>query len=379
MAGETVVEQPTPATEEVVEKKEIVEEEKKAEEAGEKKDEEKAEKKTEKKKPVAPAAPPPPPVHKKDFEQDVVYLYQFNRTPQVPSISPYCLKVETWVKLNGVKYENVDHKGKLRSKRGQLPFIELNGEEINDSDAIIAALSKKFEKDIDEGLSQEQKNVQFAMIKMVENHLQWTIMYWKTSHVDNMVKGYKINLQNLTGSKIPNGLLAFAFKHTMLRKGMKKAKAAGMAGYTDEEVEAMGKSDLKVLSDMLGEKQFFFGDEPHSLDLIAFVQLAGLLTIAEDVKCPLRDFVNSDAQNLVGLFNRMKDRAWGDHWDEAIGDKMDMNPHIPKPEPPAKEEDKKEEEKEKAEDKKEEEKGNKDEKEKEEKTEEKKEETNESK
>lgn len=376
MAGETVVEKPSQA-EESVEKKEIVEEEKKAEEAGEKKDEEKTEKKEEKKKPAV--APAPPPVHKKDFEQDVVYLYQFNRTPQVPSISPYCLKVETWIKLNGIKYENVDHKGKLRSKRGQLPFIELNGEEVNDSDAIIAALSKKFEKDIDEGLSQEQKNVQFAMVKMVENHLQWTIMYWKTSHIDNMVKGYKINLQNLTGSKIPNGLLAFAFKHTMLRKGMKKAKAAGMAGYTDEEVEAMGKSDLTVLSEMLGEKQFFFGDEPHTLDLIAFVQLAGVLTIAEDIKCPLRDHVTSNAPNLLGLYNRMKDRAWGDHWDEAIGESMDMNPHIPKPEPP-KEEEKKEEEKkeekeekeeEKKEEKKEEEKGNKDEKETEEKTEEK--------
>ena len=49
--------------------------------------------------------PPPPPVHKKDFEKDVVYLYQFNRTPAVPSVSPYCLKVETFLKLQGIKYE----------------------------------------------------------------------------------------------------------------------------------------------------------------------------------------------------------------------------------------------------------------------------------
>ena len=41
-----------------------------------------------------------------------------------------------------------------------------------------------------------------------------------------------------------------------------------------------------------------------------------------------------------------QDRAWGDHWDEAIGDKMELNPHIPKPEPPVEE---KEEEKKEAE------------------------------
>lgn len=366
-----------------MEKKEIAEEEQKAVEAGEKKDEEKkasadAEKKEKKPKVVKEPSPPVPSVHKKDFEQDVVYVYQFNRTAQVPSISPYCLKVETWLKLNGVKYENVDHKGKLRSKRGQLPFVELNGEEIADSDNIIKVLGKKFEKDIDEGLECEQRNVQHAMIKMVENHLQWTIQFWKTSSIDNMVKGYKLNLQALTGSKIPNGLLNFAFKHTFLRKGNKKARAAGLGGYTDEEIENMGKADFKVLSEMLGEKQFFFGDEPRSLDLITFVQLAGILTVDKEVACPLRDYVEADCGNLVGLFNRMRDRSWGDHWEESIGDKLDMNPHIPKPEPP-KEEEKKEEEKEKADEKKEDEKGNKDEKEKEEKKEEKTEENKESK
>ena len=55
--------------------------------------------------------------------------------------------------------------------------------------------------------------------------------------------------------------------------------------------------------------------------------------------------MEEDCKNLVGVYNRLKDRAWGDHWDEATGEKMDLNPHIPKPDPP-KEEEKKEEEKE---------------------------------
>lgn len=56
-------------------------------------------------KEVTPAPPPPPRVHKADFEKDVVYLYQFCRTPVLPSLSPYCLKVESYLRLNGVKYE----------------------------------------------------------------------------------------------------------------------------------------------------------------------------------------------------------------------------------------------------------------------------------
>lgn len=57
--------------------------------------------------PPAPAAPKPPKptVHKIDFEKDVVYLYQFSRTKNTPSPSPFCLKVETWLRMAGIKYE----------------------------------------------------------------------------------------------------------------------------------------------------------------------------------------------------------------------------------------------------------------------------------
>jgi hypothetical protein len=57
--------------------------------------------------------PPPPRVHKQDFEKDTVYLYQFSRTPLLPSLSPFCLKVETWLRLTGLKYEVGNPKIKL--------------------------------------------------------------------------------------------------------------------------------------------------------------------------------------------------------------------------------------------------------------------------
>lgn len=60
---------------------------------------------------VAPVEPPLPKfsVKKQNFEKDVVYLYQFSRTPVIPSMSPYCLKVETWLRLSGLKYEASTH------------------------------------------------------------------------------------------------------------------------------------------------------------------------------------------------------------------------------------------------------------------------------
>lgn len=54
---------------------------------------------------AAAPKPPKPTVHKVDFEKDVVYLYQFSRTKNIPSPSSFCLKVETWLRMAGIKYE----------------------------------------------------------------------------------------------------------------------------------------------------------------------------------------------------------------------------------------------------------------------------------
>jgi hypothetical protein len=67
--------------------------------------EEEKEKEATKGEAAVPAPPPPPRVHKAEFEKDVVYVYQFCRTPVLPSLSAYCLKVESFLRLNGLKYE----------------------------------------------------------------------------------------------------------------------------------------------------------------------------------------------------------------------------------------------------------------------------------
>lgn len=107
---------------------------------------------------------------------------------------------------------------KFRSKKGQLPFIELNGEEIADSAIIIKELSAKFEKDLDAGLTQEQRNIAHATISMIENHLVWIVYYWRTKNPDLLIKGYKVNLQHALGCRLPNGILNFFFRFTFGRK-----------------------------------------------------------------------------------------------------------------------------------------------------------------
>jgi len=333
MGGETEVETPVPVDNKVEDTvktdKEIIAEEEKADKP-EKETEEtesKEEVKKDEPKKAAPAKPKKPILHTKVWEEDKVYLYQSPRTPQIPSISAQELKLESWLKLQGISYENIDHKSKLTSKTGTLPFIEFNGKEISDMDAI-KTLADKFGKDMSGHLDQEQRNVEHAMIKMVENHLYWAIMNWRTSNVDNTIKAYKVHLPTFYGSKIPIGILNMHFKFNVCRKTQKKLKSQGMTN-----IEEKSKNDLNVLSNMLAEKEFMFGDAPSMLDMVVYSHLAQLVMIDAEYLCPLRDFVQEECKNLVDLVNRMKEKCWGDHWELAIGDKLELNPHIPKPEP----------------------------------------------
>jgi len=276
-------------------------------------------------------SPPKVLVHKSNYEKDVVYLYQFSRTPLLPSLSPFCLKVECWLRLAGIKYENVDHKMKYRSKKGQLPFVEVNGEEIADSTIIIKELSKRYGHDLDAALTPEQKNIAHATISMVENHLAWVVMWWRTKYPELVLKGYKVNLQHALGTRIPNGILNFLFKFAFGRKGTKKVKAQGMGVHSAEEINNFGQGDLKVLSDMLSDKPFFFGDEPTNLDVVVFAQLAQIYFIDKEVTYSLRDYMSESCPNLVGHVNRMKERCFPD-WDD-ICTTLDLNSHLPKPAP----------------------------------------------
>ncbi|XP_062713818.1 failed axon connections [Aedes albopictus] len=231
--------------------------------------------------------------------------------------------------------QNVDHKLKLRSKKGQLPFVEVNGEEIADSAIIIKELAQRYEKDLDAALTQEQRNIAHAMISMLENHLIWVLLFWRSKNPDQMIKGYKVNLQHALGSRLPNAVLNFLFKFQFGRKGAKKVKAQGLGVHKPEEIEEFGKQDLKVLSELLADKPFFFGDEPTTLDCVAFSVLAQVHYISDEVKYALKEYMQENCPNLVGHVSRIKERCFPD-WDD-ICTKLDLNAHLPKPEPETKE------------------------------------------
>ncbi|XP_035225608.1 failed axon connections-like [Stegodyphus dumicola] len=279
-----------------------------------------------------------PAVHKTDYEKDVVYLYQFSRCPTLPSASPFCLKVETWLRMTEVRYENVDHKMKYKSKKGQLPFVEINGVEIADSDIIIKELSQIFGKDLDENLTLDQKNVSHAFVSMLNNHTSWVMRWWRYSHPGEFLKAAQLDIKRTLNSKLPKGLLHFFFK-LGFKSNIKRAVGHGVGRHNSDEIYEFGKKDLKALSEYLAEKPYFFGEEPHLLDCVAFSHLCQFVYIPFG---GLKEYLESDCTNLLSFVERMKERYWPD-WEEMCKT-LELNTHLPKKveEPPKEEGEKKE-------------------------------------
>merc|ERR1719378_918078 len=136
---------------------------------------------------------PTPPIQliKKDWEKNVVYLFQFPLCPTVRTISPFALKLETWLKLTGIKYENV-FTMKFGSK-GQIPYIELNGEQIPDSNIIINVLKEHFGKDPDQLCTSSDLAVGHAVTGLVEHHLAHVGFHYRYGlHMTNFLSVLKL-------------------------------------------------------------------------------------------------------------------------------------------------------------------------------------------
>ncbi|KAH9498043.1 failed axon connections [Dermatophagoides farinae] len=267
--------------------------------------------------------------HKKDFEKDVVYLYQFTRSTTIPSLSACCLKVENWLRMSGIRYENVDHKLRFKSKKGHLPFVELNGKEIEDSDTIIKELSKYFDKELDFGLTEEQKTTSHAFISMLNNHTGWIVRWWRYNNPREFLESAQLDIKRTFNSRFPNSILNFVFK-LGFKKHLSDSLGLGRGRFTLEEIQESAKEDLKALSNLLGSKDYFFGKEPHLLDCVAFAHLAQFYYVPFD---QMKGWIETEASNLIALVDRFKTTYWPD-WEEMCSS-LELNTHLPKKEVPA--------------------------------------------
>ncbi|KAK7067236.1 hypothetical protein SK128_002944 [Halocaridina rubra] len=239
--------------------------------------------------------------------KDVVVVHTFERTKVVPNLSPFALKLETYLRMADIKYE-LDFTEPMGPK-GKSPWITLNGESIADSQLIVEALGKKFNKNFSSHLTSEQLGIAQAMRIMTEEHLFWCYEIWMciTDKFASLIKIFPMSFSFQ--------LLFPLFRGYYERKIKKTVYIVGIGRHTDQEVYSMACKDLDSLSAWLGCKEYFTGDKPTEVDCAIFGFLAQLVWVIPH--SPIGQKIKDDCKNLEDFCNRMKTTFWPD-WNEQL-------------------------------------------------------------
>ncbi|TKR69912.1 hypothetical protein L596_022003 [Steinernema carpocapsae] len=240
-----------------------------------------------------------PEVHNKKWKEDVVYLYQFPRAKVVPNLSPFCLKVHTYLKAHKIQHEVVSTY-RLRSSKGLLPFIELNGQQVADSQLILLQLQKNF--GIKENLTNEEAAVARSVDRMIEGSTFFPIIYPKMIY-----NGDKYLHHDTSGLPLPGFITNLIAKKFVK---MAKARFAGMGygRFSQEELKNVLRRDLEAIDAILGDKKFLFGDKPVTPDFTLFGHLATAYYLP--YRQPVGDFLDDDFPRILNHMKRMRAHYW---------------------------------------------------------------------
>lgn len=254
-----------------------------------------------------------------------VILHTFPPVSKAYSITPFGIKVESWLRVKGIDYDIV-YTSAFGPKK-KIPYIHLvttsedcqedsDVEVIGDSNCIIQRLENEFNIK-KEDLSKEQSAIALAVTRMLEEHTtQITFYYRYCLEMDDFMSSLDIRNRLFSGEE--SGMGAFVAK--MFGKGMqkgfqKKMKMRGLLGHTDEELWEFSKQDLKAVSDLLGDKQYFFGgSKATTIDCTMFAHLSQIMYIPLTNPFPQRSYIENECPNLVEFMNRFKATYWND-WD----------------------------------------------------------------
>ncbi len=229
----------------------------------------------------------------------MITLHQFAPCWDLPNASPFCMKVENYLRMANLPYQTVSVFNPAKGPKGKLPYITDGANTVADSSFILDYLKATYGDGLDAHLGAAEPAL--ALRRLMEEHLYWCAVYDRWAVDEN----WAITKPAFFGALPPvvRDLVA-----TLARRGQfKELHGQGVGRHTTEEIYALGKADLTALSDALGDKPYFLGDRPTSLDATAYAFLANLLWAPID--SPLTRHARS-LQNLAAYGNRMKQRYY---------------------------------------------------------------------
>ena len=219
-----------------------------------------------------------------------------------PNMSPFCTKLETYLRMAEVPYKAVPADFRAAPK-GKIPFVELDGKRMGDSQLIVEELERRLgDRALDAGLAPRDRALGRTVRRMLEEATYFAGMYFRWQ----MDEGFAVLAPEFKRMlPAPFRLLVPMIR----RKTKKQLKLQGTGRHTPDEVAAMGAADLGAVAELLGDQDFLLGARPRTVDatIFAFLESIGGFPLESGVRAGI------DAHaNLLAYRARVRERWWKD-------------------------------------------------------------------
>ena len=239
----------------------------------------------------------------------MITLYGFGQGFGLPEISPFVTKTEVQLKMAGLAYRK-QRAMPPASPKGQLPYIDDDGQGVADSTFIRAHIERKYGFDFDLGLDRPARAQAWAFERTIESHVYWALVGARWVDPENFAKGpahFFDGAPEDRREKLREDA-QFRVAENYLLSGLGRHAP-------DDDVELAARS-LLALSVQLGDKPYLIGEKPCGTDATAFGALAGILTPFFDSRLRARA---EEFENLTAYVERMMQQYYPDFaWKEQL-------------------------------------------------------------
>jgi glutathione S-transferase len=230
----------------------------------------------------------------------MINLYQAPAAWGIANISPFCLKLESYLRMAGVPYA-VKPLAMNKAPKGKIPFIEEDGKLMGDSQLIIEHLKRKHGDPLDARLSAEELARGHVLRRMLEESTYWHLVYvrWATEDGWRMYRPiFEALFPPVVGKVVPS---------LIRRKILQNLKAHGLGRHRPDEILELGKADISALAALLGDKSFLLGEHPTSFDAVVYAFVANITAFPVDSAFKRYTL---EQQNLVRYIERFQQRYY---------------------------------------------------------------------
>lgn len=235
----------------------------------------------------------------------MITLYKFHPAFELTDPSPFCVKVETFLRMVDAEYESVILSDPSKGPKGKLPFITDDDQTVPDSAFIIKYLLRQYSYPIDDHLDPQQHATGIALTKMLEEHLYWIIVYDRWI---DPVNWPKIS-HEFFGAMPP---VVRSIVPLIARASVKRSlHGQGLGRHSSEELQILAEDDIRTISDRLGTQEYILGDVLSSYDasVYAFISSSLYCSLATTTKQSVLRF-----DNLVRYCGRIREAYYeADH------------------------------------------------------------------